>query len=191
MGLFDTIEFPNPIKCNECGKEHSSTQTKMFENLLNFYTVGDFLPGNMITGVLKESLYCNHDDEEKESSWDQEIYLAVWHNILIGIFEDYDKAENKVRTFSQGDLYLLYQTLHEDRNKYRFKFNAVKHWTEDYIEYQQLTPKEREKLLREEHSLLNIHMKSFVEGIEESKTPFKDYLKELDKRGNYNSQMFF
>ncbi len=191
MGLFDTIEFPLPIKCKVCGKEHTSTQTKMFENLMVNYGVGDILPRNFITGVFQETIYCDHDDDEKENSWDQEIFLAVWHNILIDIEEDYKEAERKVRKFSQGDLYLLYQNLYQERNKYRYKYDAVVDWTEKYIKYQNLTNEGKEKLLKEEDSLANFYMKTFAEKMVESKSPFKDYLDDIDSRKNYDLLMLF
>lgn len=70
MGLFDTIEFPKSIKCHKCGMDIKNTQTKQFENIMILYFVGDILPGNLINGIMTETLYCNHgnkDDRENMS----------------------------------------------------------------------------------------------------------------------------
>ncbi|MGQ4874857.1 MAG: hypothetical protein ACP6IY_12385 [Promethearchaeia archaeon] len=189
MGLFDTIKFPRPIKCVKCGKEHKSTQTKMFENLMLTYKVGDSLPKYIITGVLVETIYCDHD-EKQESSFDQEVYLAVWHNILIDICESYDEAEKKVNNFSIGDLFLLYRNILSERNKYRYKFHAIKNWIEKYLEYVKLSKEEVEKLLNQDTSFANFHMKCFAKEINSSDDPFGDYLKKINNIKNYDYDFF-
>jgi|GEM_PF-3849991 len=45
MGMFDTIHFPKPISCPECGAEIFSVQTKEFESLMGNYFVGSLLRG--------------------------------------------------------------------------------------------------------------------------------------------------
>ena len=189
MGLYDTIKFPRPIKCVKCGKEHKSTQTKMFENLMLTYKVGDFLPRYIITGVLVETIYCDHD-KKQESSFDQEVYLAVWHNILIDVCESYEEAEKKVNNFGIGNLFLLYRNLLNERDKYKYKFHAIKNWIEKYLKYIKLSKEEVEKLLNDKITLANFHMKCFAEKINASKNPFEDFLKSLDEIKDYRSWIF-
>ena len=61
MGMFDTVHFLRPIKCNACGKEHPSTQTKSFENLLVNYHVGDiFDETEIMSGIIEGKIYREH-----------------------------------------------------------------------------------------------------------------------------------
>ncbi|MBD3216288.1 MAG: hypothetical protein GF311_26985 [Candidatus Lokiarchaeota archaeon] len=187
MGLFDTIEFPNAIKCKACGAEITSTQTKMFENLLNHYSVGDILPKYVVTGILKETVCCSHKESGKKGSWDAEIYIVVWNNIFVDVKEEYEQAEKRLLTFSHGDLYLLYRELYNERNEFRYKFNALKSWIENYIEYEKISKEEKEELLKDKHSLINFHMRMFAEKMVESENPLDAYLEELENRNRYDT----
>ena len=85
MGMFDTIEFRKPIACVKCGMLIENTQTKQFENLMITYEPGDILPRRLITGVIKETLFCQHNDPENRMkfSFDQEAFIAIWRAISI------------------------------------------------------------------------------------------------------------
>lgn len=140
-------------------------------------------------GIIKESLYCDHDKKE-ESSWDQEIFIVIWHGLLIDVVETYEDAEKKLFSFGQGDLYLMYQNMHNERNEYRYKFNAVVSWIEQYLDYEKLSDDEKEKLLKEKIKLWDFHTKWFAEKMRDSDAPFRDFLKELGERKHYDSFPF-
>jgi hypothetical protein len=188
MGLFDTVEFDKPIKCKVCGKEHTDVQTKQFENLMISYSVGDLLPCHIITGVLEEYFYCSHDDEEKDLS-KQKVYFVIWHNILVDVTETYGSAEKRLKSFGKGDLYLMYRDLCKKYKKYRYKFNAIKVWTRQYIEYSHLSEKERADLAESDSvNLSDVHIKYFAEElakVNDTIEAFEKYLEDLDKQKNY------
>lgn len=183
MGIFDTIEFPRPIKCKHCGIEHKSAQTKAFDPMMATYAVGDGLPKPFCTGIMKETLYCNHD-KKMESSWDQEIFVVAWHGILIDVTESYEEAEKKLASFGFGDLLLMYHTLWNDRNKYRRKFRVARDWIKSYLEYEKLSPEEKERLINGDKTKLGeIHSRWFAESIAKAKSPldaFEEEEKESD-----------
>ena len=53
--MFDTLVFPEPIACVQCGTAIASTQTKSLESTLDTYRVGDVVSAEGITtGVLTE-----------------------------------------------------------------------------------------------------------------------------------------
>jgi len=154
---------------------------------MTHFSVGDVVPGSLVTGVLKETVYCNHNDKKKENSWDQEVFLAIWHNLLVDVVESYEEAERIVRTFSQGELYLLYRELFEGRNEYRYKFRAVVDWVKKYFKYEGLSIEEKERLLNDERiKVWDLDMKWFAEKMQDFKEPFKDFLKELEQRKNFD-----
>ena len=97
MGMFDVVHFPRSIKCVICGKEHSSTQTKSFENLLLHYYVGDIVDEtDIISGIIKEEIYCEHKEKKEPKTFKQPIYFVIWHKILIAVVEDIKIAEQQL-----------------------------------------------------------------------------------------------
>lgn len=188
MGTFDTIEFETPIKCNICDQEHTSVQTKMFGRSMKIYHIGDILPSHIVTGVLKDRFYCLHKDNNDEKiSSGQDVYFVIWHHILIGVTGDYNRGEEKLKSFGSSDLYLLYQNLYRKYTEYRYKFRSIKSWTENYIEYTSLSEEEKDELSESETDLVNFDIKHFGEYLEESDDPFADHLKKLEKKKNFRA----
>ena len=107
MGLFDTLVFRKEFICDKCKAKIKNTQTKQFDNTLSTYTEGDFVYGaNIITGVIKENLYCDNC-----KNFDQNIYIAIWHSLYIGTFHNYEDAEARINSVEKTDLldYILFQ----------------------------------------------------------------------------------
>ena len=191
MGMFDTIIFPRPIKCNECGKEHTSTQTKHFDKLMLHYEIGDVLPGSVITGIIEERLFCLHEplqDEESKPSSNQSVYVALWHNILIDVVGTYEEADIKIRSFGTGDLYLLYQNLHKKRNHFRAKSNKVIRWCKEYSEYLTLSPDEQAKYREAKPLTTWIH--SDVLHYIEDDFPLQQFIRDIEAQKDF-SDLFF
>jgi hypothetical protein len=134
MGLFDKIIFPEPIECNVCGVLHESTQTKMFSNLLVSYEVGDVLPTHIITGIVDEEIYCEHNGKQ-DPSFDQKIYFVIWNTILIDVVGDLNKAEQKLENFGVTNLLTLYRTLYKEKINFETKYSHLKSHCETYSEY--------------------------------------------------------
>ena len=54
--MFDTLVFPEPIACVQCGTAIPSTQTKSLGSTLDTYGVGDVVSAEgFSTGVLTEN----------------------------------------------------------------------------------------------------------------------------------------
>ena len=182
MGLFDTIMFPKPIACKKCGKLHESTQTKQFENLMVTYSIGDIIPGNVMSGVIKETIFCDHGDiENKENySFDQPIFLVIWHNILTEIVEKLEEAENKLSKFSLGDLYILYRNLYLEKINYQVKYERLKNQTRILFEYLELPPEKQEKIRKGKNNTFdNIRYLRIIEHLDK-KNPIEEIIQNLD-----------
>jgi len=149
VGMFDEVHFPEPIKCTVCGKDISCIQTKIFEKMMEHYYVGDIVPGYFITAILRETLYCNYDKQHMESNVEQEIFLVIWHRILIDIVENYEDAEMKLKTFGMKDLYVLFDQLRRERNRYRYYFNRMVEWVRTYLKEKRTSRKVFEELSEE------------------------------------------
>jgi len=143
MGLFDTILFPEPIECNACGRLHESTQTKMFSNLLVSYEVGDVLPTNILTGIVTERLYCEHDGKQ-ESSFDQKVFLVIWNKILIDVVGQLSNAKQKLEEFGVKNLLNYYKTLYKEKINFEIKYQRLKYSCETYAKYLSWSPEKQE-----------------------------------------------
>jgi len=182
MGLFDTIMFPKPIICKKCGKTHESTQTKQFENLMVTYSVGDMVPGNVMSGVIQETIFCDHGDIEKKEnySFDQPIFLVIWHNILTEIVENLKEAENKLSKFTLGDLYILYRNLYLEKINYQVKYERLKTQTRIFFEYLELSPEKQEEIRKGQvNTFNNIRYLHIIEYLDKKK-PIEEIIKNLD-----------
>jgi len=205
MGIYDTIMFKVPIKCKLCGTPIASTQTKKFNPILRTYYVGDILETGIITGVVEEELFCpnyknhpqppqdlqNQNAEVPENSLEteylpiqkippQNVYLVVWHKILISIEETYEAAYQKITTFGIGDLFLIYEDLYVKQQTASSKFNRIKHWTSTYLKYLSLSEEDKSRIQNKELALENIQYYDILKyiGLE---NPFEEYLKDLEK----------
>jgi hypothetical protein len=191
MGMFDTIKFSRAIQCKECGFEHKTTQTKQFENLMVVFEVGDHLPGRMITGIVEESLYCEHLALEGKikPSFDQIVYLVIYRNILIGVVETYEIAEKQINKFGFGELFLLYQDLHKKRDSFQGKYNRLASWCRRYAEYLNMGAEEKEEI-ENEKGLKSIRYGSLFPFVKKSE-PLKEYIKQLDEQKDISKYDLF
>jgi hypothetical protein len=173
MGMFDTIIFENPIKCEICGALIESTQTKEFECMMETYYIGDIVRSSTITGIIKEELYCdnfqNHPDyieskkelEEKEKNAEteeekneisiiqfkiQSIFLVLWQRILIGIEEDYEKAEDLLKSVNILQLAELYQKIYDEMVENSQQREEIIAFGKYYFDFINLDSTEQEKV---------------------------------------------
>jgi len=104
MGMFDTIHFPTPIQCPNCGREERSLQTKEFGQILAEYKIGSMLHASpVVTGIVKESLWCS-ECYKTGGSAQSSVYLVIWHSVLAGVEQDLDRAEARLRSVDRLDL---------------------------------------------------------------------------------------
>lgn len=187
MGLYDTIIFPRPIKCRECGEEHLSTQTKQFENIMREFKVGDFVETQVLTGIIEDDFLCEHKEKEGENLtkpyYTQNIYYVVWHRILVDVCETQEQAEQRLRTFGLGELYFLYEQLHGERNDFETKYRKLKHYSQIYVEYLNKSEAEKEKFLKGKNEIFRSFQEMDVaEAIKEGRVdPLKYLIDQLDQ----------
>ena len=111
MGIFDTVYFDRPRTCSQCGTSIGEVQTKVFDPGLREYRVGDVVYGSpVLSGVLREDLYCPHCNSSKEK-----IYFSIWHTLLIGVYDDQESAEERLNSVDRAELleYLLHHQAEE------------------------------------------------------------------------------
>jgi hypothetical protein len=100
MGIFDTV-YLDPVRtCVSCGSQIGEVQTKVFDPGLREYRVGDVVYGSpLLSGVIKEELYCSHCNASK-----QKVYFAVWHTLLVGIYDTQEEAEERIGSVDRAEL---------------------------------------------------------------------------------------
>ena len=100
MGLFDTVCMNPPRRCRNCGAEIDQVQTKAFDPGLREYEVGDVITGSpVISGVIRESMYC-----PTCNSTPQSVFFAVWHALLVGVCDEVEDAEARLRNVDRAEL---------------------------------------------------------------------------------------
>ncbi|MBN1835028.1 MAG: hypothetical protein JW820_04200 [Spirochaetales bacterium] len=131
MGMFDTIVFPAPIACRQCGAPIVSTQTKQFGCLLDTYRVGDVIPHSpVVLGVLEEELYC-----EPCKRFDQKVYLTLWHSLLVGVYQDRAEAEGCVASVDRAEI-LGHLVAHQtEERRLRRLLHGLLNTLHSYAEY--------------------------------------------------------
>jgi hypothetical protein len=184
MGMFDTIVFDQPIACKHCGALVNSTQTKQFDSIMDTFMIGDILPGQVVTGVIKESLFCDHPAYEKNKKppyFDQDIFLAVWHHVLVGVHESYETAEQASIHFGIGDLRLLYDRVSEDRDKAIHHAGQLEAFLRQYAEFMALPETEKQSILDGgEKGILGIHWIWYRDFLKQP-DPVKAFLDSLER----------
>ena len=129
--MFDTLVFPEPIACVQCGTAIPSTQTKSLGSTLDTYRVGDVVSAEgFSTGVLAEQLYC-----EPCRKFDQKIYLTLWHGLITGFYTDEAEAERNLLAVDRADiLYYLGEHQRERRRVSSLLYHALA-VVESYADY--------------------------------------------------------
>jgi len=134
MGLYDTIILSTPINCVKCGNPIKKFQTKAFENALNSYRIGDVVnymcSSRVISGILEDGLYCRECE-----SFDQLVYMVIYHMILIGVCGDKVKAHQKLREMNRADLIALYGALRQRKKLWKAKYKRLHYLVDSYRSY--------------------------------------------------------
>jgi hypothetical protein len=127
MGMFDTIHFPHPLTCTACQARITSTQTKVFENTLEDYHIGDCIGHAEELRIVREGLYCG-----KCRVFDRQyVYFVVYRGILTDITQDLAEAERQLRSFSFERLLLWYHDQYAKRIQERGRRHEVVRFLRD------------------------------------------------------------
>ena len=132
MGIFDTVYFDRPRTCSQCGTSIGEVQTKVFDPGLREYRVGDVVYGSpVLSGVLREDLYCPHCNSSKEK-----IYFSIWHTLLIGVYDDQESAEERLSSVDRAEL-LDYLVHHQaEALRWHDRFSRLYGELQNFHDYQ-------------------------------------------------------
>lgn len=133
MGMFDTIHLKHPLVCPTCGGQEHDFQTHAFDDVMANYRIGSRVGGALLTGIVQERFWCS-DCHKAGQSAESPVYLIVWHTILVGVEQDFARAESSLAAVDRLDLigWLDEAQRNETRWKRRFYglFHDVRRWHE-------------------------------------------------------------
>ena len=193
MGMFDTIAFSKPIACATCGKLHLDTQTKQFEKIMTTYYVGDIVPTTVIHGVIEEIIVCDHDsgsDSSEKISFDQKVYLVIWHGIMINMTSSFEMAKTKLDSFGLGDLFFMYQSLYKERNDFQGKYERLRSWVKQYRKFQKLPKEKQQKIVSGDGGVLDFSYFSLLSHLKKE-DPLLSFLEELEESDLSDKTLLF
>ncbi|MCU0777821.1 MAG: hypothetical protein MUF86_09175 [Akkermansiaceae bacterium] len=133
MGMFDTIHLKSPLICPVCGGQEHSYQTHAFDDVMANYRIGSVVGGALLTGIVQERFWCSACHKVGKSA-ESPVYLVVWHSILVGLEQDFARAEARLSAVDRLDLigWLDEAQRNENRRKRRYYgfLNDVRRWHE-------------------------------------------------------------
>jgi len=120
MGMFDTFEVNNTIRCNCCNKDNTmeSIQVKKFDCTLEYFEIGD-IPDNKNSSsfVIEDYDWCQYCKEQIP------LFLGFYKGIYVGAFKSKENAGTKIDQF---DIFKFYKTTHTNRKLYQRKYECIK-----------------------------------------------------------------
>jgi len=123
MGMFDTIHVKTPLICPACRAEVWSLQTKEFDNILANFKVGSVLSGSpVLSGILKETLWCDACYKAGNQENHSPVYLVIWHSLLAGVEQDLAKAEACLAKVDRLDLITWLDEAQRETNRLQQRF---------------------------------------------------------------------
>ncbi len=135
MGMFDTIMLDEGLVCPVCGHEETSIQTHELGNSLDTYRVGMILPYcPVMTGVIREQFYCSkgHHKEQEKSP---DIYLVIWHTILVGVLWTEGEADRLLQSVDRLNLVEWLGQMQKQAQQWQKKYNLLRSDLERWHKY--------------------------------------------------------
>lgn len=150
--------------------------------MLHYY-VGDLVPGRVITGIIEETIYCDHKDTNhaSETHSSQNVYIVLWHRLLIGVVEDVEKGESHVNKFGLPNLYFLYERLFGRKNDFETKYQKLKQYAQIFSDYLNLSDEEKAQFRDKDNVLISFPHMEVLKHIND-KEPLKRLIEELDNQ---------
>ena len=135
MGMFDTIHVKTPLICPVCAAEFRSLQTKEFDSTMAHFKIGSVLTGSpVLTGILKETLWCEACHKSGQQQAESPVYLVIWHSVLAGVEQDLAKAEARLTAIDRLDLIGWLDEAQREgarwRRQYHGLYDDVQRWHE-------------------------------------------------------------
>lgn len=166
MGTPDTIHLDNPIKCKFCGEEINSIQTHELYNLMQNYHIGEYVKSNILSGIIKETVYCPNKKCKRKEKATQFVYITIWHNIVIGVYEKQSEAESAIQSVDIINLVEFIVAEQRRKKVWENKYNHIRALLSNYVNY----------IDTKKVSPLSLHSEN-IEKIANSKHPLKELLK--------------
>jgi len=109
----------------------------------------------------------------------QKVYFVIWHRILIDVVEDTKKAEEILTKFGIGDLYFLYENMHNKKTSFEKKYRTLKSYVEILVDYIFLDKEQQKDFKNEKDKLfISFNKKDIIDALE-NKESFKKLIKEV------------
>ena len=140
MGMYDTIEFEEPVSCTSCRRIIKDVQTKYFNCTLTKYRVSDLIMGTFDTHIFREMVYCCACKKDI-----QNVFIVIKNGILIAVEKTNNAAERALKNFDKLDMLELYSRTTQTKNDYTEKFNGLYHDLNNIVSWYSKTPKEQKE----------------------------------------------
>ena len=159
MGMFDTIHVKTPLLCPTCGAEMFSLQTKELSDSMAHFKIGSVLKdGPVLTGIVKEFLWCDACHSAKREQTDPPVYLVIWHSILAAVEQDPAKAEARLAAVDRLDLIAWLDEAQRETTRWRRHYydllSDVERWHEHLT--RQDEPEEKDERRRAFHRFFDL-----------------------------------
>ena len=136
MGMFDTIHVKTPLLCPTCGAEILSLQTKELSDSMAHFKIGSVLKDSpVLTGIVKETLWCSACHEAKREQTNPVVHLVIWHSILAGVEQDLAKAEARLAAVDRLDLIAWLDEAQRDAARWRRHYHDLHHDVQRWHEH--------------------------------------------------------
>ena len=136
MGMFDTIHVKTPLLCPTCGAEILSLQTKDLSDSMAHFKIGSVLRDSpVLTGIVKETLWCSACHDAKREQTTPPVYLVIWHSILAAVEQDIAKAEARLAAVDRLDLIAWLDEAQHDAARWRRHYLDLHHDVQRWHEH--------------------------------------------------------
>jgi hypothetical protein len=126
--MFDTIHVKTPLVCPTCSAEISSLQTKELSDTMSHFKIGSVLRDSpVLSGIVKETLWCDACHTAKREQTNPPVYLVIWHSILAGVEQDLAKAEARLAAVDRLDLIAWLDEAQRETARWRRHYHSLHH----------------------------------------------------------------
>jgi len=143
MGMFDTIRLDPPLKCPVCSTAVAEVQTHDFGNTLAVYRLGSVMTMSpVLTGIVKETYYCEACRKIDASRETVPIYIGVWHSVLVSVSFSLGEVERRLTAVDRLDLIAWLNESQRQANEWERRFHRLRHEVQLYAVHLQAPPEE-------------------------------------------------
>ncbi|MDP1588885.1 MAG: hypothetical protein Q8M07_14140, partial [Prosthecobacter sp.] len=139
--MFDTIRLDPPLKCPVCSADVAEVQTHDFGETLSVYRIGSVVTMSpMLTGIMKETLYCAACCKEDASRERVPVYIGIWHSILVTAGFQLSEVESRLAAVDRLDLIGWLEQAQREARDWERRFHGLRNDVHLYREHLQTPP---------------------------------------------------